>query len=825
MTKKMTRGMKSVQTWVDYYTAKKPVTTWTCIRQGWGTLQTGLSFPGKPIRLAGREYAAGFGTHADSEILIRVSGDMRRFRARVGWDDNDDVTGEKPKSRVRFSVHAAGREVWRSPDLAYNDPPVQAVVDLPVGTREITLQAVATDGNIRRTHIDWADPAITLADGRKLILAAKDEPVFSGDVAPFSFTFGGKPSAALLPQWPMARQKSASGGGRTTHHVTWTQPGTGLECRMELAEFKGFPAIEWVLHLRNNGAKDTPLLENIQALDWGACLPGKKRILHRSRGALCKINDFEYLSAPIESGQDVRMTAGGGRSSQNWLPFFNLEGEQGGVILAIGWTGQWAADFALGADGVTRLKAGMEETHLVLHPGEEIRSPRILLLFWDGDRMEGHNLFRRFILAHHSPRPNGKPLERGPLTIAHWGGMKTPDHLTRIEAYRRQKLDYDYYWIDAGWYGPPDSYSPDEFKGDWAKHVGDWRVNPAAHPDGLRPLSDAAKKAGMKFLLWFEPERAICGTPWTREHPEWFLEQGGPKQLKPDRNLLFNLGNPEAREWLTDFILEFMDRNGVDLYRQDFNFEPLPDWRYHDAPDRKGMTEIRYVEGLYAYWDALRKRHQGLVIDNCAGGGRRIDLETTSRSIPLWRSDWQCWPDNNPIGGQVHGLGLSHWLPLHGTGVYSAMPKNAGDTYRAYSTFGAAVQFTAFPYEYSTMSPEYPWAWHRRMLREMRRAQPLFLGDYYPIAGLTPDAAQWTIYQMNRPDIGEGFVMALRRPGSAYTSATVRLKGLDPAVRYNVEQAGAGKGRRKTGKELMEPGVEIKLPQSPSGCLVFYKRE
>jgi len=42
-----------------------------------------------------------------------------------------------------------------------------------------------------------------------------------------------------------------------------------------------------------------------------------------------------------------------------------------------------------------------------------------------------------------------------------------------------------------------------------------------------------------------------------------------------------------------------------------------------DTPDRQGMTEIRYVEGLYEMWDELRAKHPGLLIDNCASGGRR----------------------------------------------------------------------------------------------------------------------------------------------------------------------------------------------------------
>ena len=52
----------------------------------------------------------------------------------------------------------------------------------------------------------------------------------------------------------------------------------------------------------------------------------------------------------------------------------------------------------------------MERTHLKLYPGEEIRTPRILLLFWHGDRTRGHNLWRRLILAHYTPRPNGQLL-------------------------------------------------------------------------------------------------------------------------------------------------------------------------------------------------------------------------------------------------------------------------------------------------------------------------------------------------------------------------------------------------------------------------------
>ena len=63
------------------------------------------------------------------------------------------------------------------------------------------------------------------------------------------------------------------------------------------------------------------------------------------------------------------------------------------------------------------------------------------------------------------------------------------------------KFETEYMWIHAGW-----------FEGRWPDGVGNWFVRKDGFPDGLRPLTDAFKEMGMKFLLWFEPERVHVGT-------------------------------------------------------------------------------------------------------------------------------------------------------------------------------------------------------------------------------------------------------------------------------------------------------------------------
>jgi len=97
-------------------------------------------------------------------------------------------------------------------------------------------------------------------------------------------------------------------------------------------------------------------------------------------------------------------------------------------------------------------------------------------------------------------------------------------------------------------------------------------------------------------------------------------------------------------------------------------------WQAADAPGRRGISEIRYVEALYTLWDELRRRHPGLWIDTCASGGRRIDPEILTRSIPLWRSDTQCCGRAMPTQDQSQVAGLSLYVPLHSAGCSSFNP-------------------------------------------------------------------------------------------------------------------------------------------------------
>ncbi|MCW3058193.1 MAG: hypothetical protein JWQ02_14, partial [Capsulimonas sp.] len=759
-------------------------------------------------------YTHGLGTHADSEVRVTTTSPAKRFHAWVGVDRNHaTLSYHGDLAKLIFSLESGGKQIWASPPQTIDDQAYEVDVPLPNLT-EFTLKVHAVDNMISYAHADWGDAQVECAGGKMYwvgeTLAEQQLP----KKEPFAFTYDGKSSDDFLATWQAAAKTSTLSKDVTLHTKTYHDPATGLTVIEELKQYSQNPATEWVLRLRNDGKQNTPIIENVLPLrlDWTAS--SADNFLHRSHGSHGEINDFRYQVDPVPPTEpgltptDFEMIAGGGRSSDNWMPYYNLQTGDSGVVVAIGWSGQWSASITRGYEDRIPLTAGLQKMHFSLAPGEEIRTPSIALVFWNGQAINGSNNLRKFIIDHHSPRVDGK-LQTPPLTHGAWGGVKDVTTLGAIQHIKDLGLKYDYFWIDAGWYGAAEGFSEQEASAKWYDQVGSWNPNPIAHPHGMRPISDAAHAAGMKFLLWFEPERAMLGTTLPTEHPDWFLSLGDSS----DKRRLLNLGNPEALKWLIEFTSTMIKDYRVDCLRQDFNVAPLEFWQKADTPDRMGLTETKHIMGLYAFWDELRRRFPNLLIDNCASGGRRLDIELAGRAIPLWRSDYLSLGGENPLGVQLHTLGLSYWLPLHGTTPQS----RPGDLYNFHGALSAAMGL-GVPDDLT----HYSLAYHRARMADYNRARPYYEGSYYPLTPYSSEENVWGAYQMHRDDLGGGLLVALRRAACPYSSATFPLSGLDPAAQYAFEDTVSGKKWRMSGQEAMEKGVAITLEPPKSSVLLFY---
>jgi len=407
------------------------------------------------------------------------------------------------------------------------------------------------------------------------------------------------------------------------------------------------------------------------------------------------------------------------------------------------------------------------------------------------------------MIACNMPRPGGRlpePLLFGNTSL--WFNEMTEataaDQIRFIDRYLEEGIQLDYWWMDAGWY---------PCGGHWRK-TGTWEVDEERFPRGLREVSDHARKRGIKTLVWFEPERVAPGTWLAEERPQWLLSVEG------SQDKLLNLGNEEARRWLTDHVDRILTEQGIDLYRQDFNFDPLPYWRAADEPDREGITEIRHCEGYLAYWDELRRRHPDMLIDSCASGGRRNDLETMRRSVPLHKTDYDYW-DLPTKQAFHHSLYL--WIPYFASGV---MPEEQVDDYGFRTAFNLAMVLG-----FDVRRSDLDYDAMRRRVAEWRSVAHLLYGDYYPITPYNRAEEWWIAWQFHRPDLAEGMVQAFRREGSPFVSARFRLSGLEPEATYEVtnpDRPDASESRR--GADLMESGLEVRMDNAPSAVVLHYRR-
>ncbi|UCG47815.1 MAG: alpha-galactosidase [Phycisphaerales bacterium] len=781
-------------------------------------MSRGKSWRGTPYQLGDKVYSHGLAFNSTKHLLVLVGRPAERFVADVGLENNDDTRrgAAAGHGSVTFHVLAGGREVFTSPVLRLKDGAHR--LDVPLdGASEFEIRV--GDGGDGRSYDQalWAEAVVELRDGTSIRL--QDMPLEGADgrrlsvtEPPFSFFYGGKPSAELFKSWQVSRNKRKLDGQRTEHELVYSDTTSGLRVRCVLIEYHDFPTAEWTLYFKNTGPNDTRIIEKIQALDIELSRSGEGEfLLHHNIGSPANGNDYGLLETPLGRNATKRLAGAGGRPTNADWSYFNLEWSGQGLIVAVGWPGQWAAEFVRDNARGLHVRAGQELTRFKLLGGEEVRSPLIVLQFWKGNWIAAQNIWRRWMMAHSMPKPGGKLPQPQLLASSsrQYNEMidaNEANQIMFINRYLAEDIKLDYWWMDAGWYV--------HHGGGWPR-VGTWQVDTSRFPRGLRPISDYAHAKGLKILVWFEPERVTAGTWLANNHPEWVL--GGAK------GGLLNLGNDAVREWLTEHVDRLLATQGIDLYRQDFNMDPLGYWRGADAPDRQGISEIRHVTGYLAYWDELRRRHPDMLIDSCSSGGRRNDIETMRRAVPLWRSDYAY----ESIGHQCMMYGLSLWLPFHGTGTVftrNATYYGSGHTpVEPYAFWSNACQSTGIGLDVRLKDLDY--AAVRRLIAQWRRIAPNYYGDFYPLTPWTRDATAWMAWQFDRPEAGEGMVQVFRRHDSFYESARLKLMGLDAKADYVVSNIDTGKQERRSGRELLNGGLPVTLGDKPQAAVLVYRKK
>jgi alpha-galactosidase len=630
---------------------------------------------------------------------------------------------------------------------------------------------------------------------------------------PLSFLIADSEIRGIPEEWNPVSEKRRVDANILETLIEANDAETGLNIRVEATEYQDYPVVEWLAWLENRGSGPTPVIKEILAMD--GTFVGTSPVLQHSTGDFCSEEGYAPLSTPLSPGDSIRLAPNGGRPCDGVFPYFRLNFDGSGRTLAVGWPGQWAAEFEGTDDGVM-VKFGQERTNLRLMPGEKIRTPRVTVLSWLGDESRAINLWRRWYLSHILPRPDGRPIRprlccEGPGEGVEFTAATEENQLQFIPKAAERGIPFDIWWIDAGWYP---CYN-EKGERDWPV-TGTWEPDPERFPDGLKRVSECAAEHDADLLLWFEPERVRPGTKLDGEHPEWLLRT---KEYGPSGMLY--LGNPECRQWLTDHVCKLIRENGIKIYRQDHNFPPLDFWRENDGPEREGIHENLHVQGYLQYWDDLLARNPGLWIDSCASGGRRNDLETMRRSVPLHYTDYGY--GDHPVKLAFHHT-LYAWIPYFREQAVSWDIEGRTRFLPRVDSFSFhCAMAPAMTTSLDIRRDDHEYELAREMIDIWRRASAMVLnGDYYPLTPFHRSASKWVVRQFDCPEIGRGLVQAIRLRESPQEKQVVDLMAIQPDKTYEFENPETDETRVIKGEELARKGFVFELP-ARSGSIWFYR--
>ncbi len=349
-------------------------------------------------------------------------------------------------------------------------------------------------------------------------------------------------------------------------------------------------------------------------------------------------SDFNLRHREIAPSKTVLESRRGSTSQQN-NPWFAIERtrstdqEHGAVWFgALAWSGSWSMAVEQDQAHRVRVTAGFNpfDFGYKLEPGEELRTPVLYGGFTEDGLGGASRLMHRFELTRVLPDAPTPKLRR--ILYNSWEATLFDVNEANQEALAEKaaSLGAERFVMDDGWFG--------QRKNETAG-LGDWYVNPAKFPRGLKPLIDKVHALGMDFGLWVEPEMVNPDSDLYRSHPDWVLNFPGRPRSEIRHQLVLNLARKDVRNYVFQAIDKLLSDNDISFLKWDYNRNwSEPGWP-EVAPDEQKRIYVDQIQALYGILRDIRAKHPGIEIEGCSAGGGRVDLGMMQYVDQFWTSD------------------------------------------------------------------------------------------------------------------------------------------------------------------------------------------
>ncbi len=455
--------------------------------------------------------------------------------------------------------------------------------------------------------------------------------------------------------------------------------------------------------------------------------------------------------------------------------------------------------------------AGINEENSEYHlkKGETFKTPALALTFskegLSGASRNFHKWGRKYVLAHGNQARD--------ILLNSWEGVyfdinqKGMDQMMADIAAMGGEL----FVMDDGWFGTKYQRNSDNCA------LGDWQVDTQKLPDGIEGLLRDAKKNGVKFGIWIEPEMTNTASELYEKHPDWIVK--APKRDavlgRGGTQLVLDLANPKVQDYVYSVVDNLLSKYPDIAYiKWDANMGIMNHGSQYLSMADQSHANIAYHAGFAKVIDRIRDKYKDVVIQCCASGGGRANWGFLRGFDEFWTSD-----NTDALQRIYMQYGTSYFFPAIAMGAHiSATPNHT--VFRTTSMkFRIDVAMSGrlgMEIQPKNMTDEEK-ALCKKAIGEYKEIRPVVqFGDLYRLVSPFDNEGLASIMYVS--ETKDKAVFYWWKMANFYNQHLPRVKmvGLNPDRMYKVHELTAidlkplyCEGKAYSGRYLMEHGLEM----------------
>ncbi|MBD5357477.1 MAG: alpha-galactosidase [Bacteroides sp.] len=513
----------------------------------------------------------------------------------------------------------------------------------------------------------------------------------------------------------------------------------------------------------------------------------------------------------LEYGKKQLDSKLGTRADMFCSPFFQLgldspADENSGELLVgtLGWTGNFRFTFEVDHKGELRVISGInpEASRRTLAKGESFTTPEFIFTLSDEGRGKASRNFHDWARNYQVYKGNDTRM----TLLNNWEATYfdfDEEKLIKLIG-EAKELGVDMFLLDDGWFANKYPRHSD------TQGLGDWQETRDKLPNGIKALTEAAKKNGVKFGIWIEPEMVNPKSELYEQHKDWVITLPNRDEYYFRNQLVLDLSNPKVQDYVFSVVDNLMTKYpDIAFFKWDCN-SPITNIYSNYEKMNQDHLYVDYVKGLYNVLERIQKKYPDLMMMMCSGGGGRSDYEGLKYFTEFWPSD-----NTDPIERLYIQWGYSQIFPVKTQCAHVTTWNNS--TPVKFRTNVAMMGKLGFDIKLDDMSKEDA-DYCRRAIKNYNSFKPIILeGDQYRLVSPYEGNHAATMYVGKNDGDAVLFTFDIYpryKQNISKSEAQVVMNGLNPKARYRVTETDRHDGNDQTigeysGEYLMTVGLPL----------------